>query len=238
MATMSEKYDQFYQSSLTKERLLEVVPRGWPKDRVEAIVAVGGHGERILDIGCGNGALLFQFRNSFECLVGLEYSAQRLSQARINLAEHNFVPVVGSAEAMTAIASGSIDQIVSADTIEHVPDVYGAVSEMYRVLKPGGMLIINTPNIAFVKKRFDLLRGRFPSTSQPNEGIGSDVLYDGGHLHYFTFRSLRLILEKSGFDVTKKVAYGPWGRVLGLWPELLSGGVQWVARRSTSRESK
>jgi len=238
MATLSAKYDQFYHTSLTKERLPEVTVRGWPSNRVEAIVAMGGRGERILDIGCGNGSLLYQFRNSFSCLVGLEYSPQRLSQAKINLDGYNFVPVAGSAETMTEIASESIDRIVSADTIEHVPDVYSAVNEMYRVLKPGGTLVINTPNIAFVKKRLILCLGRFPSTSQPNEGIGSDFLFDGGHLHYFTYRALRLVLEKSSFEMEKKIGYGPLGRANDWWPELLSGGVQWVARKKTALGSK
>ena len=230
---MSKKYDKFYESSLSKEKFLQVVMRGWPKNRVEAIVAVGGEGESILDIGCGNGYLLYQFKNKFSRLVGLEYSAQRLAQARINLADYSFVPVQGSAEDMTLIQTSSIDQIISADTIEHIPDIYAAVAESYRVLKPGGVIVINTPNIAFLKKRLLLCLGRFPSTSQPNEGIGSDILYDGGHLHYFTFRSLRIILQKAGFTIVRKVGYGKFGHLHNIWPSLLSGGVQWVARKPT-----
>ncbi len=89
---------------------------------------------------------------------------------------------------MTEIASNSIDCVVCVDTIEHVPDVYAAAAELRRVPKPGGRLVINTPNVAFGKRRLLSLLGRFPSTSQPNEGLGSDVLFDGGHLHYFTYR--------------------------------------------------
>ena len=132
---------------------------------------------------------------------------------------------------MIQIESESIDRIISADTIEHIPDVYVAVAEMFRVLKPGGYLVINTPNIAFIKKRLLLLLGRFPSTSQANEGIGSDILFDGGHLHYFTFRSLRILLEKAGFEMTKKIGYGKLGKIHDIYPSLLSGGVQWVARK-------
>lgn len=226
---MSSKYDEFYNSSHEKEDLPDVVVKGWPRNRVEAIVAVGGQGECILDIGCGNGFLLYQFRTSYRKLVGLEYSAHRLAQARINLADYDFVPVEGSAENMSEIGSNSIDRIISADTIEHIPDVYAAAAEMFRVLKPGGMLVINTPNIAFVKKRALLCIGRFPSTSQPNEGIGSDILYDGGHLHYFTFRALRIVLQRAGFVMTRKMGYGKLGSLHNIWPSLMSGGVQWVA---------
>ena len=198
---------------------------------MEAIVSIGGEGNRILDIGCGSGMLLFQFRDNFKQLVGLEYSKHRLKQASVNLAEQDFIAVQGSAEHMPEIESNSIDRIVSADTIEHIPDVYTATSEMFRVLKPGGELVINTPNVAFIKKRILLVLGRFPSTSQNNEGIGSDILFDGGHLHYFTYRSLRIVLEKAGFNMVKKIGYGKFGIIHNFFPTLLSGGVQWVARK-------
>lgn len=228
---LSEKYDQFYDSALVKEHLRDVKVRGWPRDRVEAIVAMGGRGDRVLDIGCGNGFLLYQFRNSFKTLLGLEYSPKRLEQATINLAGYDFVPINGSAERMEAIETASVDRIITADTIEHIPDVYAAAEEMFRVLKPGGELVMNTPNIAFLKKRILLLFGRFPSTSQPNEGIGSDVLFDGGHLHYFTYRSLRLVLQRAGFRPIRRVGYGRFGHIHHLSPSLTSVGVQWVMRK-------
>jgi ubiquinone/menaquinone biosynthesis C-methylase UbiE len=231
---MRTKYDRLYSTTLTKENMPTIIVRSWPRNRFEAIVAQGGAAERLLDIGCGSGHLLYQFRESFESLIGLEYSPHRLEQARVNFEGWPFTPICGSAEDMSAIDSNSIDQIISADTIEHIPDVYKAVQEMYRVLRPTGRLIINTPNIAFIKKRFLLLAGRFPSTSQPNEGISDDILFDGGHLHYFTFRSLRLILEKIGFKIEKECGYGPLARIHNVWPQLLSGGVQIVARKQAT----
>lgn len=231
---MRDKYDRFYAATLIKEHIPIIIVRGWPKNRFEAIVAQGGDGGRLLDIGCGSGHLLYQFRESFENLIGLEYSPHRLELAKVNFEGLPFTPICGSAEDLSAIDSNSIDQIISADTIEHIPDVYKATQEMYRVLRPNGRLIINTPNIAFIKKRLRLLAGRFPSTSQPNEGISDDILFDGGHLHYFTFRSLRLVLTKVDFKIEKECGYGPLGRIHNIWPQLLSGGVQIVARKHAS----
>lgn len=226
---LEERYDQFYASNLKDESLPDIIVSGWPKNRTEAIVFVPGEGATILDVGCGNGLLLNQFRTRYRHLIGLEFSSQRLKQATINLSACNFTGICGSAEIMSEIETGSVDRIISADTIEHIPDVYAAASELYRVLKPNGQLVINTPNIAFLKKRALLFFGRFPSTSQPNEGLGSDVLFDGGHLHYFTFRSLTLVLQRAGFSVTHNIGYGKLGRFHNIYPPLLSGGAQLVA---------
>ena len=227
--SLSDRYDTFYQSSLEREIFVDERVAAWPRNRVAAIVAYAGEGGSVLDAGCGSGQLLFHLRHRFEKLIGLEYSGQRLAQAKVNLAELPFVGVQGSMEAMSEIETGSVDCVVSADTIEHVPDVYPAAGELFRVLRPGGRLVINTPNIAFIKKRALLLLGRFPSTSQSNEGFGSDVLFDGGHLHYFTFRSLALLLTRAGFKIEARVGYGRFGRLHDLYPPLLSGGVQLVA---------
>ena len=229
--SLSERYDEFYRSSLTREALSDISPSGWPRNRVEAIVAHAGSGTSVLDVGCGNGHLLYQLRHRFTQLLGLEYSAHRLAQARLNLGGLPFTAMQGSAEDMVDIGSHSLDCVVSADTIEHVPEVYRAAAEIHRVLRPGGRLVINTPNIAFVKKRALLLLGRFPSTSQRNEGLGSDVLFDGGHLHYFTYRSLSLLLLRAGFQIDARIGYGRWGRLHHLYPPLLSGGAQLLAHK-------
>lgn len=229
--SLDDKYDAFYSGDSAKGAHRDIAVPAWPTNRIEAIVFLPYRGDTVLDIGCGDGQLLYQFRDRFRHLIGLEYSAARLAAAQVKMAGLNFSGFCGSAERMSDIKSESIDLIVSADVIEHIPDVYQAVDEMHRVLKPGGTIVINTPNIAFVKKRLRLLAGRFPSTSQANEGHGSDVLFDGGHLHYFTYRSLRLLLQRSGFVVTREIGFGPLGRLHDFWRSGLSIAVQTVAAK-------
>lgn len=229
--SLSSKYDQFYKTDLSAGTLVDYPVRAWPRNRVEAIVAIPGTGESIMDIGCGDGSLLYQFRHRYARLIGLEYSPDRLTQATINLAGLDFTGIQGSAENMAQLPDNCVERIVSADVIEHIPDVYAACSEMYRILKPGGDLIINTPNIAFIKKRLLLALGRFPSTSQANEGVGNELLFDGGHLHYFTYRSLRLILERAGFRMVRRMGFGRFHCFHAIYPPLTSGGVQWIARK-------
>lgn len=227
--SLSERYDEFYKSSLTREVFTDASPTSGPRSRVEAVLAHAGSGISVLDIGCGSGLLLFKPRHRYTQQVGLELSPHRLEQARINLADLAFKAVQGSAEHMPGLADDSLDCVVSTDTFEHVPDAFRAAAEVFRVLRRGGLLVINTPIFALVKKR--LLLGRFPSISQRNEGLGSDVLFDSGHLHCFTFRSLSLLLQRAGFRIECHVTYGRWGRQHHLCPPLLSGGAQVVARK-------
>lgn len=227
--TLDTKYDTFYSADAARVAHADVVLQGWPRNRMEAILHLPLRGDTILDVGCGDGLLLYQFRSRFRRLIGLEYSAKRLEAARLQMQGQSFEGLCGSAETMPQLASNSVDVIVSADVIEHIPDVYLAADEMFRVLRPGGLLAINTPNIAFLKKRLRLVVGRFPATSQSNEGLGSDVLFDGGHLHYFTYRSLALVLQRSGFVIQERQGFGPLGRLHNIWPALLSVGVQLIA---------
>jgi SAM-dependent methyltransferase len=228
---LAEQYDAYYPSNLVREKLPEAIQDGWPRDRFQAIVAFAGKGESVLDVGCGNAVLLYQLRQRFSRLVGLEYSGHRLDQAKLNMVGLPFTAVQGSAESMPSIPDNSIECIITADTIEHIPDVFAAAGELFRVLKPGGRMVMNTPNIASARRRLRLLMGRFPSTSQPNEGFGNEVLFDGGHLHYFTFRSLSMLLERAGFTIEQRVGYGSFGKLHDLYAPLLSGGVQLIARK-------
>jgi SAM-dependent methyltransferase len=135
---------------------------------------------------------------------------------------------------------GKYDAVIMIALIEHLVDPLGAMQQIKQLLKSGGFVYIDTPNIAKFTRRAKLLMGRFPSTASRNEGLttyeGNLVdLHDEGHLHYFTYRSLSLMLtERCAFSKVEKFGYfiGPGGRrVFGHkladalarhWPQLFS----------------
>ena len=95
---------------------------------------------RVLDVGSGTGALLSELQNR-TWAAGLDYSplAVRFCQERrlTNL-------MVGNAERVP-VRPGSLDAVVSLDTLEHVADHEAAVRSIARSLKPGGVLVLNVP---------------------------------------------------------------------------------------------
>jgi SAM-dependent methyltransferase len=103
-------------------------------------------GQRILDVASGAGFGLQMLRQASGCPIGLDYDAQALREVR--RLEPN-APLVHAEATCLPLASGSIDLVVSFETLEHVPDARAMVFEIRRVLKPGGRLVLSTPNRAF-----------------------------------------------------------------------------------------
>lgn len=111
--------------------------------------AVGARaGESILDIGCGNARDILPMLECGASIVGVDLSEGMLQQARRDLAAAGYHDVrleLGDATQLT-FPDGTFDKVVCSETIEHIPEAEKAIGEMYRVLKPGGSLVISTPN--------------------------------------------------------------------------------------------
>lgn len=101
-------------------------------------------GGTIADLGCSTGYLLDDLRAAYPQarLIGVDLVAPGLSKA------HKLVPEAWLARADVCalpIADASVDAVVSANLLEHVPDDEGALAETLRVLRPGGRAAIVVP---------------------------------------------------------------------------------------------
>ena len=94
------------------------------------------------------------------------------------------------------IKSGSVDLVLALEIIEHLFDTDQFLSEIYRVLKKGGFLILSTPNLASLTNRFRLLFGAYPQYLEySKEGAG--------HLHLYTPTVLTSQLRAAGFKTIR-----------------------------------
>ncbi|MFA7402927.1 MAG: methionine biosynthesis protein MetW [Pelobacteraceae bacterium] len=167
-------------------------------------------GVRILDLGCGTGELINQLAGKYEEVYGVDSSDSALNEA---VRKGYRIAKIDLDNETLPFADNWFDTVVTLDVIEHVYDPLSFIKELSRVLRPDGELIISTPNIRFWKHIFNLMiLGRFPKTTSVTE------VYDGGHIHFFTFSDISHLLggnytvvHKSGICVAPS-----WKRRLSL----------------------
>lgn len=187
----------------------------WREDRVDRIVRrlSGEHGA-LLDVGCGNGRNLLRLR---EASPGLVLSGTDISESGCaTVRELGFDARPADAGEALPFDPDSFDFVLCGEVIEHVVDPDGLLIELRRVLKPGGRLILTTPNLAYAVNRLLLLCGvqpLFTETSlKKNYGRYFSFLGQGrretqGHLKIFTRRALCELLTDCGFEVLATEGY-------------------------------
>lgn len=236
-------YDEKYAAEPTADDPALITPVDAPGSRYEACLAgfpARFRGGSILEIGAGSGLLarsLIAAGLEFERYTASELSAVRLEGLRKRLDDPRIEVLQLDVESTPEDLTGRYDAVILLALIEHLFDPLRALSAVRRMLRPGGFAFVDTPNAAKYTRRLKLLFGRFPSTASRDEGLttydGRPVdLYDEGHLHYFTYRSLtRMLTERCGFSRVEKVPYPTPPALLGrrgdyalarLWPELFA----------------
>lgn len=165
-------------ASRLDDEMWELVPvdPGPPPSHLVAFVGSLGRVTRALDLGCGDGRLTAEL--DAEELVAADVSAVALARAARRVPRARLVEL--EPDAPLPLEDSAFDLALCAETLEHVRDVQLLLSELRRVLRPGGMLALTTP------AAWPLGRPEHPLSP---------------HLHRFTARTLRGVLGELGFEV-------------------------------------
>jgi SAM-dependent methyltransferase len=165
---------------------------------------------RVLDVGCAVGALLERLRDrGWEC-KGVELSAPQADYAR----RVRGLDVRDVTIEKARFPDGSFDLIHASHLIEHLNDPRSFLRECYRLLRPGGRLILTTPNAAGFQAR---LFG--PSWRS--------AIFD--HLYLFSLRTLGRLLESENFIIERKATWG--GLAAGTAPGPIKNFADRAAKR-------
>jgi len=165
---------------------------------------------RALDVGCATGALLAALRDS-----GWEPQGVDISEAQAEYGKARFgLPIYAGSLKAAAFRPESFDLVHASHLIEHLNSPSSFLDEAARILAPGGLLALTTPNVDGFQAR--LLGSRWRS-----------AIYD--HLYLFSLRTLRELLEARGFVVMRSVTWGGWAR--GLRPAFVKGPMDALAKR-------
>jgi SAM-dependent methyltransferase len=191
-----------------------------PRDRFEAALSFLpdriGRGADVLELGAGDGRVAHSFAHGdvpFRSYTIGDISPPRMATLRTQLDDPRFQIVELDAEEVDGLPPEQFDVVVMIALIEHLVDPLGAMTSLHRLLRPGGFIYLDTPNIAKWTRRLKLLAGHFPSTASRNEGLttyagGPVGLHDEGHLHYFTYRSLTtMLLARCGYAHAEHLGY-------------------------------
>ena len=186
----------------------------------------------VIDLGCGDGSALAVAAGPHPAhrFVGIDWSGDALRQAQ---ALGLTVVRADLAAPGLPVADGAADVVIMSELIEHLVDPDGAVAEARRVLRPGGSLLLSTPNLAAWYNRGLLALGIQPVFSEVSlHGVfGRPGRVVAGHLRLFTRRALTEFLTASGFrcvtvtgaryhDVPRLL--GPLDRAFCRWPSAAS----------------
>jgi 2-polyprenyl-3-methyl-5-hydroxy-6-metoxy-1,4-benzoquinol methylase len=141
---------------------------------------------RLLEIGSFCGIFLDRIRASGWEVTGLEPDRGVADYARAKYG----LNIVDGVLPKPALPDENFDAVVMLHVIEHMPDPSENLREIRRLLKPGGVLVVETPR--FDSLMFKILGRRERSLSNCN-----------GHIYFFTVPTLRRMLEQNGFEVIK-----------------------------------
>lgn len=163
-------------------------------DKVVAFLARhAADGQRLLDVGCGDGRIGKRFADLGYTVHGLDTAPENVQRAR----ELGIAAVEGDAADPLPFEDASFDVVFAGEIIEHLFDTGAFLAELSRVLRPGGWLVLTTPNLAHLPDRLLLLLGHSPGQVQP----GHPFLRL--HIRPFTVGTLREALEEAGFDLER-----------------------------------
>ena len=113
-------------------------------------------GRRVLDIGCGLGAYVANFRRFTDEAYGMDVDAPRVQEGR----RRGIDKLILAAAEHLPFAEGSFDVIVLNEVIEHVTDDRATLREACRVLRPGGRVVIYAPNRLYPFETHGVYLGR------------------------------------------------------------------------------
>jgi 2-polyprenyl-6-hydroxyphenyl methylase/3-demethylubiquinone-9 3-methyltransferase len=165
--------------------------------RSEFLLAHVSPGERVLDVGCGEGVFAAELVGAGASVVGVDVAEEPLRRGRERHPELDLRLAGG--EASWSLPDDAFDVVWAGEVVEHVVDTGAWLSELRRVLRPGGRLLLTTPaHGPLTRLRLAVDERAFAERFHP--------LAD--HVRFYTRRSLAAVLVELGFEQVTVTAAG------------------------------
>jgi 2-polyprenyl-3-methyl-5-hydroxy-6-metoxy-1,4-benzoquinol methylase len=166
-------------------------------------------GSAILDAGCGNGWLAKELADSGFEVCGIDLEESGVAQAQRLDTPCRF-EVASVYDDYQELFGRRFDAIVSLEVIEHLYDPRRFVKQVFAGLRPGGRFILTTPYHGWLKNVLIATLGKHDRHYNP--------LVDGGHIKFWSARSLGKLLEEQHFQLA---GFEGTGRIPYLWKSMV-----------------
>jgi SAM-dependent methyltransferase len=171
-----------------------------------------GPGVRVLDVGCGNGAITAEFIRRGCCTVGIDLSEQGICIARKAHPQARFEVLSADENLLQNLGEKPFDVVLSTEVVEHLYDPRGYAHGCFAATKPGGRFVCSTPYHGYLKNLMLAVTNQWDKHANP--------LWDGGHIKLWSRRTLEGLLLDAGFC---NFQFRGAGRLPYLWMSMVLG---------------
>ena len=147
-------------------------------------------GDQLLEVGCGGGHVLRMFPEAE--LTGVDVSGEMLRRAKANLEGLSATLLKGQLQDLN-LPSGGFDKLVCTEVLEHAFDPDAVLSEMKRLMRPGGRAVITFPNDHLINTLKAVIRGSGLTVLPPLRRVSWGG--DHYHLHVWRIPEMRQLLS-------------------------------------------
>lgn len=188
----------------------ETVPRRDRFDRSYLLQKFVGRSRNVLELGCSTG-YISRLLKQYDCrVVGIEMDRDAAYSAS-SICDRVLVADLNTDEWMEQVKE-TFDVVLMGDVLEHLVHPDRVLTNVRSVLAPGGEIVVSLPNLVHWSQRLKTLLGQF--------SYQSTGLLDHTHLRFFTARTARHLIEKSGYSIVKfyPIIGGPFtGNLRPFW---------------------
>lgn len=177
---------------------------------VEKLLSAEGSGLRVLDLGCGDGSLTHRLARAGHDAIGLDLPGEGLDAAREAESGARFHEGSVYDADFPARVGAPVDCVVSLEVIEHLLYPRRLLDAARATLRPGGLLVVSTPYHGYLKNLVLSVTGKWDAHWH--------VHLDGGHVKFFSRRTLTAMLHERGFT---DVRFHGAGRAPFLWKSMV-----------------
>jgi 2-polyprenyl-3-methyl-5-hydroxy-6-metoxy-1,4-benzoquinol methylase len=163
-------------------------------------------GSRVLDVGSGYGAYLRYMLSKASEVVGVDINAEYVRRQRNAFDESTLLFAVMDG-CRLGFRNCHFDNVVAIEVMEHIPDDRAFISEVFRVLKPGGQFILSVPNKTFffethpIRVRSRLIGSRWGTGIPLLPLLPAVMRKHFATVHLYTKRKLTSMLSETGFKI-------------------------------------